>query len=185
MRAVLRSSLRVVVPRPIVLPASKERLVETDRLAHRRLDVQRLDVLPVLLEQGDEEVDACVRGGNVSSRFLYHTETPKGIERKRTQHDVAKNLVVGHLDVADGDTQAENLLKLELDRRADLVQLVAEVLSVRDGGGELARLGETGAEQTGDLLDEGLGGKESVVALSELLDELLVLVEPGQGQGSA
>lgn len=31
---------------------------ETDGLAHRRLDVQRLDVLPVLLEQRDEEVDA-------------------------------------------------------------------------------------------------------------------------------
>ena len=34
------------------------RLVQTDGLAHRRLDVERLDVLPVLLEQGDEEVDA-------------------------------------------------------------------------------------------------------------------------------
>ena len=31
---------------------------ETDGLAHRRLDVKGLDVLPVLLEQGDEEVDA-------------------------------------------------------------------------------------------------------------------------------
>ena len=38
-------------------------------------------------------------------------------------------------------------------------------------------LGETGAEQTGDLLDEGLGGQEGVVLLGELLDELLVLVE--------
>ena len=33
-------------------------LEETDGLAHGGLDVQRLDVLPVLLEQGDEEVDA-------------------------------------------------------------------------------------------------------------------------------
>ena len=39
-------------------------------------------------------------------------------------------------------------------------------------------LGETRTEQTGDLLDESLGGKESVVLLCELLDELLVLVEP-------
>ena len=37
----------------------EKRLVETDGLAHGRLDVERLDVLPVLLEQGDEEVDAC------------------------------------------------------------------------------------------------------------------------------
>ena len=33
-------------------------LEQADRLAHRGLDVQRLDVLPVLFEQRDEEVDA-------------------------------------------------------------------------------------------------------------------------------
>ena len=33
-------------------------LEQADRLAHRGLDVQGLDVLPVLLEQRDEEVDA-------------------------------------------------------------------------------------------------------------------------------
>ena len=38
----------------------KVRLVQTDGLAHRRLDVERLDVLPILLEERDEEVDACV-----------------------------------------------------------------------------------------------------------------------------
>ena len=38
-------------------------------------------------------------------------------------------------------------------------------------------LGETGTEETRDLLDEGLRRKESVVLLGELLNELLVLVE--------
>ena len=38
-------------------------------------------------------------------------------------------------------------------------------------------LRKTGAEQTGNLLDEGLRGKESVVLLGKLLDELLVLVQ--------
>ena len=38
-------------------------------------------------------------------------------------------------------------------------------------------LGKTGTEQSRDLLDEGLGGEEGLVLLSELLDELLVLVE--------
>ena len=33
---------------------------QTDRLAHRGLDVQGLDVLPVLLEQRNEEVDTYV-----------------------------------------------------------------------------------------------------------------------------
>ena len=59
-------------------------------------------------------------------------------ETGRTKHDVGEDLVIVHLDVADGDTQAENLLQLELDRRADLGDLVVQVLSVGDGGGELA-----------------------------------------------
>jgi len=60
----------------------------------------------------------------------------------RTQHDVGKNLVLGHLDVADGDTQAENLLELELDRRADLNELVVQVFAGADGRRELASYNE-------------------------------------------
>ena len=37
---------------------AKNRSIEADRFAHRSLDVQRLDVLPVLLQQRDKEVDA-------------------------------------------------------------------------------------------------------------------------------
>lgn len=74
--------------------------------------MQRLDVLPVLLEKRDEEVDA--------------------------QHHVAEHLILSHLDVANSDTQAEDLLQLELDGRTDLSDLVAEVLSVGDGSGELS-----------------------------------------------
>ena len=62
---------------------------------------------------------------------------------RRTQHDVTEDLVLSHLDVADSDTKAENLLQLELDGRADLSELVAQVLSVRDGGGELAGWGKS------------------------------------------
>ena len=40
--------------------------------------------------------------------------------------------------MADGDTQAENLLELELDRRANLGELVVKVLGVRHGRRELA-----------------------------------------------
>jgi hypothetical protein len=48
---------------------------------------------------------------------------------------------------------------------------------VRDGSGELSGLGKTGSEETGNLLDQGVGGDESIVLASKLLDELLVLVE--------
>lgn len=47
-------------------------------------------------------------------------------------------------------------------------------------------LGETGTQQTRDLLDQGFGSQESIVLLGELLDELLVLVEPiGRKSSSA
>jgi hypothetical protein len=38
--------------------------------------------------------------------------------------------------------------------------------------------GETWAKETGNLLNEGLRRKESIVFFSELLDKLLVLVQP-------
>ena len=57
---------------------------------------------------------------------------------RRTQHDIAENLVISHLDVADGDTQAKDLLQLELDSRADLSQLVVQVLSMGHRSRELA-----------------------------------------------
>lgn len=105
----------------------------------------------MLLEKGDQEVDG--------------------------HHDVGEELILGHVDVTDGDTQAENLLQLELDGGTDLISLLADVVGVGDGGGELSGLVETRSEKTGNLLDEGLGSEESIVLLGELLDLLLVLVE--------
>ncbi len=128
-----------------------ERLEETVDLAHGGLDVERLDVLPLLLEEGDQEVDG--------------------------KHDVGEELVIAHLDVADGDTEAENLLKLELDGALDIGNLLLEILVVRNGSRELTGLGKTGTQQTRDLLDQSFGSKESIVLLGELLNELLVLVE--------
>lgn len=87
-------------------------------------------------------------------------------------------------------TKAEDLLKLELNGRSHLGELAVEVIGVRDGRRELASLGQTGSEQTRDLLNavrmvselrertrgrdaQGIAGQESVVLLGELLDELL------------
>jgi len=130
---------------------ARDRLEESLRLAHGALDVEGSNILPVLLEQRDQEVDG--------------------------QHDVCGELILGHLDMADSDTHAEHLLQLELDGRLDVVDLVVQILSVRDGGGEFTGLGKTGSQQTRNLLDENLRSQESIVFSSELLDELLVLVE--------
>lgn len=89
-----------------------KRLVETAGRAHGGLEGEGADVLPALLEQGDEVVDG--------------------------QHDVADELLVGHVDVADGDTHAQNLLELELDGGLDLGDLGGQILVVGDRGGELA-----------------------------------------------
>jgi len=105
----------------------------------------------VLLEKGDQEVDG--------------------------HHDVGQKLILRHVDVTDSDTQAENLLKLELDGGTDLISLLANVIGVGDGGGELSGLVETRSQKTRNLLDQSLGGEESIVLLGELLDQLLVLVE--------
>ena len=72
------------------------------RLAHGGLDVEGLDVLPVLLEEGDEEVD-----GNL---------------------DVSVNLVLGHLNVGHSDTEGKDLLELELDGTTDGVDLLVGVI---------------------------------------------------------
>lgn len=87
-------------------------LVQALGRRHGSLDDKAANVLPALLEKRDKVVDG--------------------------QHEVGNKLVLGHADVADSDTEAENLLKLELDGRLDVVDLVLEVLSVGDGGGELA-----------------------------------------------
>ena len=89
-------------------------LIKSLGFAHGGLDVEALDVLPVLLEQGHEEVHG--------------------------QADVLHQLVIRHLDVAHGDVQAENLLHLELDGGLEDIHLLLEVICVCHHGGELASL---------------------------------------------
>jgi len=48
---------------------------------------------------------------------------------------------------------------------------------VGDWSRELAGFGKTGAEETWDLLDQGIRGDKGVVLAREFLDQLLVLVE--------
>jgi len=129
----------------------EQSLVDTLRWGHGRLNGKRANVLPPFLQEGDKVVDS--------------------------QHDVSDEFVLRHADVSNSDAHADNLLKLELDGALDLGDLVGQVFGVRDWGGELAGLGETWSEETGDLLDERVGRDKGIVFASELLDELLVLVE--------
>ena len=87
-------------------------LVEALWWGHAGLDDQAAHVLPALLEQRDEVVDG--------------------------QHDVADQLILGHVHVSDSDTHAQHLLQLELDGRANFGDLSGKVIGVRDWGWELA-----------------------------------------------
>jgi len=64
--------------------------------------------------------------------------SPKKKKKVLTQHDVTQDLVVVHLDMANSNTEAQDLLELELDSGADLRDLVVEIFGVGDGSGELA-----------------------------------------------
>ena len=91
---------------------TKNRLIQTLGRAHGSLDGQASDVLPSLLQQRHQVVDA--------------------------QHDVADEIILGHVHVTNSHTHAKNLLQLELDGRLDLGDLGGEIFGVRDGGWELA-----------------------------------------------
>lgn len=117
-----------------------ERLVETLGRAHGGLDVDGANVLPVLLQEGDEEVDG--------------------------ELDVLDELLAGEVDVADGNSDAEDLLHLELDGGLDLSDLLGDGLVVGDEGGELSGLVESRSEETRNLTEDGLRREEGIVLLS-------------------
>lgn len=126
-------------------------LVHPLRRAHTRLDRQAPHILPPLLQQTDQIINR--------------------------QHDIANQLILRHAHIPHRHPHTQHLLELKLDRALHLRHLLREVLGMRDRGGELAGLGEAGAQETRDLAHERVGGEEGVVFARELLDELFVLVE--------
>ena len=77
---------------------------------HASLDDKTANILPALLEERNQVVDG--------------------------QHDVAHEFLIGHTDIANGDTKAKNLLQLELDGGFHLGDLAGEILRVGDGSRE-------------------------------------------------
>jgi hypothetical protein len=89
-----------------------EYLVKTLGRRHRSLDRQAANVLPALLQERDKVIDG--------------------------QHDVRDQLILGHIDVSDGNTHTQDLLQLEFDGGLDFVDLGAQIFVVGDWGRELA-----------------------------------------------
>ena len=105
----LKSLFKCIIPYPDGLS-----LIQSLDRSHGGLDVQGLHILPVLLQQGDEEVHGQVH--------------------------VLSKLLLGHLHVADGDIQTENLLHLELDGGLEVQHLGLDVIVMGDEGRELTSL---------------------------------------------
>ena len=130
---------------------SEQYLIQSLRFSHGGFNMKTLDILPVLLEKGDQEVHG--------------------------KSDVLHQLLLSHVQVAHSNTEAENLLHLELDGSLDIIDLLLHVIRVGDHGGELSRLVEARTKESGDLFDEGVRAEEGIIALGKLLHLLLVLVQ--------
>jgi len=118
--------------------------------AHGALDVQRLDILPSLLQERDEEVDGHL--------------------------DVDGQVLRLEGDVADRNADTQNLLELELDGALEVVDFLFHVLGVGDEDREFVRFVQMRTKQTGNLTDDRIRSQEAVVLGCELLDRLFLLV---------
>lgn len=126
-----------------------------DGLTHGGLNVDSLEVLPSLLEEGDQEVEA--------------------------HHEVGDELFVSHILTSGADTHVGDLSELELDGTTDVLDLENDGRVLVDHSGEHLNSVKNGSNDDGDLLEDGVGGNEEGVLLGPLLDEFLVLVELLEG----
>merc|ERR1719192_1354572 len=89
--------------------------------------------------------------------------------------NVLDEFFLGHSNVSNSNTEAQNFLHLELDGGLQIQSLLLQVVIVGHQGWELSSLVQSRTQQSWDLLDEGVRGKESIIFGRELLDLLLVL----------
>jgi len=146
-----RDRLWILDRKKRIIRTNKRKLEKALTGTHGTLDVERANVLPILLEERDEEIDG--------------------------ETDVGRQIVGLHGDVTRGHRQAEDLFKLELDRGLQFLDLGHHIVSVSDHRWELAGFVQSGTQNTWNLLDEGVGGQKGVVLLGELFDQFLVLVQ--------
>ena len=123
----------------------------SDGFAHGGLDVDTLDVVPLLLEEGSKEIEG--------------------------HNEVLSQFFVGHLFVSGGDVKAGDLLQLPLDGSSHIIDLLLELLVMGDWSWESSNSVKDWSKNGWDLLDEGVGSEEEGEFLGPLLDKLLVLVE--------
>ena len=122
-------------------------LVDTLWFSHGGLDGQGFDVLPVLLEERNQEVDGQVQ--------------------------VLDELIFRHINITDSNVEAKDLLHLELDGGLDIIDFTKHIILMGQHGWEFTSLVQTWTQKTWDLFDQGFRSKESIVLLGKLLDQFL------------
>ena len=122
-------------------------LVDTLWFSHGGLDGQGFDVLPVLLEERNQEVDRQVQ--------------------------VLDKLIFRHVNITDSNVEAKDLLHLELDGGLDIIDLTNHIILMSQHGWEFTSLVQTWTQKTWDLFDQGFRSEESIVFLGKLLDQFL------------
>jgi len=126
-------------------------LIKPNWWPHGRLNMQTPNILPLLLQQTNQEINAHI--------------------------NILDQLIVVHINVANGNRQTKHFLHLELDGGFHLFDLTNHIVSLRQNTWKLTGFVQTWSQQPRDLSDQSVGGQESVVLFGELFDELLVLVE--------
>ena len=133
------------------LENTENNLVKSDCWSHGGFDVERPDVLPLFLQQGNQEIDGHV--------------------------DVLDQLIVVHLDITYGNSQTKDFLHLEFDGSFHLFDFANHIVSLSQDTWKLTGFVQTWSQQSWNLSDQCIGGQESIVLLGKFLDKLLILVE--------
>jgi hypothetical protein len=124
---------------------------DSDGFSHGSLDLDGLNVVPVLLQEGRQIVES--------------------------HNNVLSDGLVIHGFVGYGLIQAGNLLELPVHGTLNIIDLFGKWLVVGTWFWEHTNLVEHWTEHDWDLLDEDISGEEEGVFLGPLLDKFLILVE--------
>merc|ERR1719326_1428357 len=117
------------------------KLVKSDCWSHGGFDVEGPDVLPLLLQQRNQEIDGHV--------------------------DVLDQLIVVHVDITDGDGQAQNFFHLEFDGLFHFFDFGNHIVSLGQNGWKLTGFVQTWSQQSRNLSDQSIGSQECVVFFGE------------------
>merc|ERR1711915_897984 len=99
---------------------------------------------------------------------------------KRKVHsemDILDKFILAHSNITNSDRQTQNLLHLELYGSLEIVNLLPQVIIMSHQSRELSSLVQTRSQKPWNLLDKGIRCNESIEALGQLLDFLLVLIQ--------